>query len=84
VAWDLSGELFGERQHRTPDINTLSEIARTTGGIVDPKPADLQAFMRQETARREYSHELLVVALALFLFEILLRLARRPSRVIPR
>jgi len=83
VAWELSGELFGERQHRKPDLATLSQIARQTGGVVDPSATQLLSLMRQEAERREYSHKLLVAALLLLFVEVLLRLippARRVSR----
>jgi hypothetical protein len=78
VAWDLAGELFGERPHRKPDVATLSEIARRSGGIVDPSSGTLRAYMRQESERRGYAHELLVAALLLFFLEILIRLFLAP------
>lgn len=74
VAWDLAGDLFGERPHRKPDVATLSEIARRSGGTVDPSSDTLRAYMRQESERRGYTHELLVVALLIFFLEALIRL----------
>jgi hypothetical protein len=73
VAWDLTGELFGERPHRKPELAVLSEIARRTGGMVDPSAETLKSYMRQESERKTYSHELLVAALALFFLDVLLR-----------
>jgi len=79
VAWDIDGAQFGERPHRTPDLELLRDLARKTGGAVDPEANDLRALMQQESETKRYSHELLVLALGLFALELMLRLflARR-------
>jgi uncharacterized membrane protein len=76
VAWDLPGEIFGERPHRLPNTALLSEIASQTGGAVDPSPDTLRPLMKQESTRTTYSHHLLIAALAVFFLELVLRLRR--------
>jgi Ca-activated chloride channel family protein len=76
VAWEVDGSQFGERPHRSPDLALLSEVARMTGGVVDPNPADLQAHMQQESEKKPYVHELLSLALGLLLLEFALRMFR--------
>lgn len=76
VGWEIDGSQFGEQPHRNPDLALLSDIARQTGGTVDPTPADLQALMQQESDKKLYAHELLALALGLLLLELLLRVAR--------
>lgn len=82
VAWELDGSQFGERPHRSPDLVLLSDIARQTGGIVDPKPTDLQALMQQESDKKRYIHELLALALGLLLLEFLLRVLRERFEIV--
>lgn len=79
VAWELSGELFGERPHRLPNTALLSEIAGRTGGVLDPTTDTLRPLMKQESTRTTYSHPLLVAALILFFLELLLRLRARSA-----
>jgi len=73
VAWTLSGELFGEVSHRKPNISLLSEIATRTGAILDPSADDLRPYMKNTSARRLYSHHLLVLALIFFFLEVGIR-----------
>jgi uncharacterized membrane protein len=80
VAWEIDGSQFGERPHRKPNIALLNDIATATGGIVDPIPDDLRGFMLQEGERKLYAHELLVIALMLFLLELVLRVVQEVRR----
>jgi len=73
VAWTLSGELFGEVSHRKPNVSLLSEIATRTGAILDPSSEDLRPYMKNTSARRLYSHHLLVLALLFFFIEVGIR-----------
>ena len=77
VAWTLSGELFGEQQHRTPNLELLQAIANRTGGKINPTPDDIRPLMTQVLERREVAHLFLMAALLLFLLELLLREASR-------
>ena len=70
VAWTLSGELFCEVSHRKPNVSLLSEIATRTGAILDPSSEDLRPYMKNTSARRLYSHHLLVLALIFFFLEV--------------
>lgn len=84
VAWTLSGEIFGEQQHRAPNLPLLQSIASRTGGKVNPSPEDLRPLMTQALEKRDLAHLFLLAALALFLAELLLReglrRAVRPAR----
>jgi hypothetical protein len=73
VAWEIDGADFGERPHRTPDFSLLNDIAQQSGGLVDPKPDDLVAFLHQEQDKKSYAHEFLLISLSLILLEFFLR-----------
>lgn len=79
VAWDLDGSQFGERPHREPNLSLLSEIARVSGGRVNPTRDQLKPFIKGETERRYHTHNFLVWALVLFLAELVLRVVLRRS-----
>jgi Ca-activated chloride channel family protein len=81
VAWEIDGAQFGEQPHRKPALQVLGELARASGGVVDPAADDLRPLMQRETEKRLYTHELLVVALGLFLLELLLRMVQGRMRV---
>jgi hypothetical protein len=84
VAWEIDGSQFGEQPHRQPDLALLSELARRSGGMVDPSADDLRPLMHQESEVTPYSHELVLVALILLLLEFMLRIIRvRYSKLKP-
>jgi hypothetical protein len=76
VAWEIDGSQFGEQPHRQPYLALLSELARRSGGVVDPSADELRALMRQESETTTYSRELLLAGLILLLFEFALRVIR--------
>jgi len=76
VAWEIDGSQFGEQPHRQPDLALLSELARRSGGVVDPSADELRALMRQESETTTYSRELLLAGLILLIFEFALRVVR--------
>jgi len=81
VAWTLSGELFGELQHRAPNLLLLEAIASKTGGRLNPSAEDLKPFMTQVLDKRDLSHYFLIAAFLLFVAELLLReLLRKRAR----
>ena len=81
MAWEIDGAQFGEQPHRKPALQLLSDLARASGGKVDPDSDDLRPLMQRESEKRLYTHELLVVALGLFLLELLLRMVQGRRRV---
>lgn len=73
VAWTLSGELFGERSFRKPNLTLLSEIADRSGGKVDPSADEIKPLLRQTSERTPRAHIFLVVALLLLFAEFTVR-----------
>lgn len=82
VAWTLSGELFGEKQHRAPNVSLLERIASATGGKLNPSAEELKPLMTEVLDKRDLTHYFLIAALALLFLEVLARegLRRLPSR----
>jgi uncharacterized membrane protein len=74
VAWEIDGAQFGEQPHRRPDIGFLSDLAESSGGVVDPEVRDLRTLMRQDRDTTSHSQELLLAALIVFLLEFLIRI----------
>jgi len=73
VAWNLSGELFGERSYRKPNLSLLSELASASGGKLDPSANDLRPLLKQTSDVEPLEHLFLVCALLTLLLEIALR-----------
>lgn len=77
VAWTLSGELFGEQQHRAPNVSLLERIASATGGKLNPSAEELKPLMTEVLDKRDLAHYFLIASLALLFFEVLVREAFR-------
>lgn len=77
VAWTLSGELFGEQQHRAPNVSLLERIASATGGKLNPSAEELKPLMTEVLDKRDLTHYFLIASLALLFFEVLVREAFR-------
>lgn len=75
VAWDLDTKEFGERPHRSPDMRVLDMLAHSTGGVVNPSSEDLRKFILSRREQESLAHEYLVIALALFMVELAIRIA---------
>jgi uncharacterized membrane protein len=73
VAWDIDGAEFGEKPHREPNTALLSEIAKLSGGAVEPNRDQLRDLARGERIKTFFVHEFLVLALSLFLLEVVVR-----------
>jgi uncharacterized membrane protein len=73
VAWTLSGELFGERSFRKPNLAVLSEIAERSGGKVDPTAEEIRPLLRQTSERTPRAHIFLIAALLLLFAEFTVR-----------
>jgi hypothetical protein len=69
VAWTLSGELFGERSFRKPNLAVLSDLAERSGGKVDPSPEEIKPLLRQARDRTSLAHLFLIAALVLLFAE---------------
>jgi uncharacterized membrane protein len=81
VAWDIDGGVFGERPHRIVELSVLGDIAKRSGGIMDPKPSDLTPLLEREVDRVSYVRQLLALALAAAMFELIARAFYRRVRV---
>ncbi len=79
VAWNLSGELFGERSYRKPNLSLLSELASASGGKLDPSSEDLKPLLKQTSDMEPLGRLFLMFALVTMLAEIALR-ALKPKR----
>lgn len=73
VAWELSGELFGETPHEKPNLTLLEQLASKTQGKVNPKAADLKGRLKTAADTHPYAPHALIVALLLLFLEVLLR-----------
>jgi uncharacterized membrane protein len=81
VAWDIDGGVFGERPHRLVELSILGDIAKRSGGIIDPKPSDLAPLLEREVDRVSYVGQLLALALVAAMFELIARAFYRRVRV---
>ncbi|MFO0416428.1 MAG: hypothetical protein ACK5Y6_03995, partial [Pseudomonadota bacterium] len=78
---DIDGGVFGERPHRIVELSVLGDIAKRSGGIMDPKPSDLTPLLEREVDRVSYVRQLLALALAAAMFELIARAFYRRVRV---
>jgi hypothetical protein len=79
VAFDVSGELFGERKGLGFNTSLLERLARETGGKVNPSYETLSQLKRTTVTRVELGAYFLLAALAFFLIQIFLREQRVTS-----
>lgn len=84
VAWTLSGELFGERSFRKPNLSILSDIAERSGGKVDPSADEIRPLLRQATERSSLAHLFLITALVLLFAEFGIRALPSGAGLRPR
>jgi Ca-activated chloride channel homolog len=73
VAFNLSGELFGEKKGKGYDMKMLKKLASVTGGKINPSVEDLQKQSYVSIERKKIAHYFLIVALVFLVFEILWR-----------
>ncbi len=76
VAWEVDSSQFGEQPHRRPNLTLLAELARRSGGILDPTADRLQALAQKESEITSHSRKFIITALCLLLLEFLLRVVR--------
>lgn len=77
VAWNLSGELFGERRYPSPNIALLNTVALNSGGKVNPSSDDILPHLKSSLASISYSPHCLALALLSLLIEMIVRLLLR-------
>lgn len=77
-AWDISGDLFGEQPHRTPNLSLLTDLASQTGGSVEPDADTVRGMVARLERKRFYVWECMLLALFFYATELLVRL--RPNR----
>lgn len=77
VAFNISGELFGESKGEGFNLAELTALASATGGKLNPGVEELksQVYIRKE--RRDCFQYFVLFAIACILFEILVRELRR-------
>lgn len=73
VAFNLSGELFGEKKGLGFNRGLLQYLADESGGIVNPGAEELKAEGSKEIKRHELGTPLLLLALLLLMLEIFRR-----------
>jgi hypothetical protein len=77
VAWNLSGEFFGERRYPSPNIALLNTVALNSGGKVNPSSDDILPHLKSSLASISYSPHCLALALLSLLIEMIVRLLLR-------
>ncbi|MCO6429418.1 MAG: VWA domain-containing protein [Deltaproteobacteria bacterium] len=73
VAFDLPGDLFGERKGQGLNLPFLEQLAGRSGGKVNPSADELKLHTYKQTERQDLGVYFIVAALALLLIEILYR-----------
>jgi len=73
VAFNVSGELFGERRGLGFNSPLLERLARETGGVINPNPELIKSLKHTVIERLDVRPHFLLIALALFLLQILTR-----------
>lgn len=71
VAFNLSGELFGERKGARANTELLESLATLSGGSVNPELSELQGNLKEH--KRDLTPIVLLLALILFCLEIFRR-----------
>lgn len=73
VAFELSGELFGEKKGRGFNLPLLEEIASATGGKVNPSLEDVRASKGEKIERTDLSSLFVLMAILCLAAEIFVR-----------
>jgi uncharacterized membrane protein len=73
VAWELSGELFGETPHEKPNLTLLENLASKTQGKVNPRASDLKGRLKTSADTHDYAPRALMLALLFLFLEVLSR-----------
>lgn len=82
VAFNLSGELFGERRGRGFNLAVLSELTALGGGKLNPSPSDLAQRKSEKILQHDLTPWVLFAAILLLLLEILRREVGRRWRIL--
>ena len=80
VAFNVSGESFGEKKGRGFNTALLERLASATGGAINPSVEKVRQSLREERQVKDLTVPLFALALAAFLFEIIVREFVRPRR----
>jgi len=81
VAFNVSGESFGEKKGRGFNTALLERLASATGGEINPGIAKVRESLREERQVKDLSSPLFALALLSFLVEVVLREFIRPRRI---
>jgi hypothetical protein len=73
VAFEVSGEAFGERRGEGFRIPLLEDLAAVTGGQINPGPEAIEKLVLVRKEQTRLMHYLLLAAVVLFLLEVLSR-----------
>lgn len=73
VAWELSGDLFGEAPHEKPNLSLLERLASQTQGKVNPSASDLKGRLKTTADTHDYAPLALMLALLLLFVEVISR-----------
>lgn len=73
IAFHVSGELFGERKDQGINLAALEHLAGYTGGVVNPDADLLSGILTREIVKKNITHWCFILALLLFLLDIILR-----------
>lgn len=73
VAFNISGELFGEQKGKGFNVPFLSALASSTGGAMNPTKEQLSASAVRKVERKELTWLFILAALALLLLETMRR-----------
>lgn len=73
VAWELSGELFGEVPHEKPNLLLLERLTSQSQGKMNPSASDLRGRIKTSADTHSYAPLALMLALLLLFVEVILR-----------
>jgi hypothetical protein len=73
VAFEVSGEAFGERRGEGFKIPLLEDLAAVTGGQINPEREAIEKLALVRKERTRLIHYLLIAAVILFVLEVLSR-----------
>jgi uncharacterized membrane protein len=76
-AWDVAGDLFGERAHHQPNMSVLQNIAFESGGIVNPTADSLRRIIEMKEQKNSYMWECVLLAACVYVLELIVRLGIR-------
>lgn len=80
VAFNISGESFGEKKGLGFNTALLEKLASATAGAINPEIEEVRASLREEKNITELSMPLFSIALLAFLLELIIREFIKPSR----